>query len=108
MNRILKFIERSMDDDSFNEEDFNARYFDVSENRFARLLKMLTDAGYITGVEIRDNGEPEEFEKKNYRRFQIFIYEDVSITIKGMEFLTRNSALANIYKTAKSVADLIP
>ena len=107
MNRILKYIERGMDADVFDEKSFTAENFNISENRFARLLSMLLEEEYITGIEIIDKGEPEPFEKKNYKRFEVLIQDDISITIKGLRFLAENSALANIYRTAKSVKDLI-
>ncbi|MBQ5998042.1 MAG: hypothetical protein IJJ70_07715 [Treponema sp.] len=107
MNRILKCIERGMDADVFDKKSFTAENFNISENRFARLLSMLLEEEYITGIEIIDKGEPEPFEKKNYERYEVLIQDDISITIKGLRFLAENSALANIYRTAKSVKDLI-
>ena len=108
MNKILKYIERNMDNNVFNEKDFNAKSFNISENRFARLLLMLLEEEYIKGIEVLDNGEKDVFDDKNYKRFKILINDDICITIKGLRFLAENSALANIYKTAKSIKDIIP
>ena len=106
INKILKYIERSLDDDIFNTDSFNAQYFELSENRFARYLKMLLDADFINGVTVIDNGEPEEFEKKNYKRFKILV-EEPTITFKGMQFLAENTLLIKSYKAIKEIKGFV-
>ena len=54
MNRILKVLERSMDDSEFDLDNFTAEKFGISDNKFARILKMLVDDGYIEGVKVID------------------------------------------------------
>ena len=43
MNKILKYIDKQQDDDVFDVKEFTAKQFELSENRFARLLAMLKD-----------------------------------------------------------------
>lgn len=107
MNKILKVIERSMDDDTFDLSLFNAKAFSISENRFARMLKMLSDSGYIEGIKVEDFGEPDACDSADYKRFRMII-GNISITIKGLQFLAENSTLASLYKTVKNVKDLLP
>lgn len=59
---------------------------------------MMVDAGYIKGVFVRSDltGETE------------IEAEDVRITLKGLEYLTENSIMQRIYKTAKGIKDIAP
>nr|DAQ70706.1 MAG TPA: YjcQ protein [Caudoviricetes sp.] len=34
--------------------------------------------------------------------------EDIRITLKGLEYLSENSIMQKMYKTAKGITDLIP
>ena len=107
MNRILKVLERSMDDSEFDLDNFTAEKFGISDNKFARILKMLVDDGYIEGVKVSDRGEPTPFDDADYDRFRVSV-GDIGITLKGLKYLAENTVLANVYRTAKSVKDLIP
>lgn len=107
MNRILKVLERSMDDSEFDLDNFTAEKFGISDNKFARILKMLVDDGYIEGVKVIDRGGPTPFDDADYDRFRVSV-GDIGITLKGLKYLAENTVLANVYRTAKSVKDLIP
>lgn len=107
MNRILKVLEHSMDDSSFNFDDFTAQKFGISDNKFARILKMLVEEGYIEGVKVIDRGEPTPFDGADYGRFKVSV-GDIGITLKGLQYLAENTVLANVYRTIKSVKDIIP
>ena len=107
MNSILKVLEHSMDDSSFNLDDFTAEKFGISDNKFARILKMLVEGGYIEGVKVIDRGEPTIFDGADYARFKVSI-GDIGITLKGLKYLAENTVLANMYRTIKSVKDIIP
>ena len=106
MNRILKVLERSMDDSEFDLDNFTAEKFGISDNKFARILKMLVDDGYIEGVKVIDREEPTPFDDADYDRFRVSV-GDIGITLKGLKYLAENTVLANVYRTAKSVKDLI-
>ena len=106
MNRILKVLERSMDDSEFDLDNFTAEKFGISDNKFARILKMLVDDGYIEGVKVIDRGEQTPFDGTDYDRFRVSV-GDIGITLKGLKYLAENTVLANVYRTVKSVKDLI-
>lgn len=108
MNRILKVIDLQMDSDVFDTKEFTAENFGITQNRFARILKMLSDAAYITGVEIIDHGEPDEFDSKPYERFKIVIADEISLSFKGMEFLAQNTVTARAFSLLKKVRDVTP
>jgi len=109
MHKIMKYIEKSMDDTVFNEKDFTAKNFNISENRFARLLDTLVESGYVTGIEIIDYNEPDpiQAQDKNYKRFDIKI-DNPEITVDGMRFMAENTMLMKTWTTIKSVKDLLP
>ena len=107
MNRILKYVEQSLDDDFFDAENFTPDNFSVSKNRFARLLKMLSDSGYVEGIEVVDRGEPDEFSPKNYERFKIILSDGVSVTVKGLQFLAENAAWVKMYRVAKEIRGFV-
>ena len=107
MNRILKVLEHSMDDSSFNLDDFTAKKFGISDNKFARILKLLVEDGYIEGVKVIDRGEPTAFDGADYNRFRVSV-GDICITLKGLKYLAENTVLASVYRTVKSVKDIIP
>ena len=106
VNTILRYIERQLDETVFNADGFTAKQFGITENRFARYLSMLAEAGYVTGISVTDNGEPTEFDGENYRRFDI-VADSPAITIKGMQFLVENTMLARMYRTAKNIKDIV-
>ena len=106
MNRILKELERSMDDSEFDLDNFTAEKFGISDNKFARILKMLVDDGYIEGIKVIDRGEPTPFDSADYDRFRVSV-GDIGITLKGLKYLAENTVLANVYRTVKSVKDII-
>ena len=106
VNTILRYIERQLDETVFNADDFTAKQFGITENRFARYLSMLAEAGYVTGISVTDNGEPTEFDGGNYRRFDI-VADSPATTMKGMQFLVENTMLARMYRTAKNIKDIV-
>ena len=92
--RILRLLEKSMDCEEFNTEAFTAKEFGLNEPHFARLLKMLVESGYISGVEVWNVRELE------YPRYKIVRPE---ITLKGLEYLNDNSLMKKAAELAKGV-----
>lgn len=99
--KILKFFEQQLNNSDFEEKYFTEKTFNISKQKFVNLLSLLLEDELISGIEIRD------FECEEDERFGI-ILDCPRITIKGLRFLAENSVLSKIYKTAKSVKDIIP
>jgi len=108
MYRILRYIDQQMDNEVFDTEHFTAEGLEMSEPRFAKILKSLADGGFIEGVEVRDYGEKDEFSPKNYRRYAVIVNDDVTLTFSGMQFMAEQTAFARAYKAAKGFRDLLP
>lgn len=106
MNQILKYFEKNLDNDVFETETFGENRFNISENRFARYLKMLLDSEYIEGLKVIDYGEPDFPNQENYHRFKI-VLDEPCITIRGLRFLAENTVLAKTYKVVKDIGGII-
>lgn len=96
--QILSALEKAMDLTEFDISQISAEHLNVSKQRWARYLEMMADAGYIKGVRVR---------KYIDGTFEVDA-EDIEITLKGLEYLTENSIMQKLYRTAKGVVDLIP
>lgn len=107
LNKILRYIERQLDNEDFDAGHFTAAEFSVSEERFARYLAMLSDSGYVTGIRVADNGERSPFDTGRFRRFDVTL-ESPSITVKGLQFLAENTVMAKMYAGVKGLRDLMP
>ena len=69
----------------------------ISETRRCKYLQMLVHAGYITGIQFR----------QNLAGGIDIIADNPLITIQGLEYLSENSIMQRIYKTVKGIADVI-
>lgn len=109
MNKILRYVERSLDDETFDGDGFTAEAFGISFLRFARLLEMLLAEGYLTGIEVVRNRGRDEFDEDDVDLppYDIRLH-DPAITIPGMKFLAENSVWAKALKTVKDARELMP
>lgn len=95
--KILSAFERSLDIEAFDLGLISAEKLGISKTRLYKYLEMLVEAEYIGGIEI-----------------EIDITDTISInadnphiTLKGLEYLSENSIMQRIYKTAKGIKDLV-
>lgn len=96
--KILSALEKSMDLEQCNTKVISPEILNISRERWNKYIEMLLDAGYIKGVNI---------EKYMTGETEIDI-EGIQITLKGLEYLSENSIMQRMYKTAKGIADLMP
>lgn len=69
----------------------------ISHERWARYIEMMCDVGYIKGIRVfKDALDEIEVEDNGIR-----------ITLKGLEYLSENTIMQRMYKTAKEIKDLI-
>lgn len=95
--RILKALEAGLDIDDPTDAPYSAKVLGISENRRNKIISMMQDEGYVSGVE------------------RIFYYDatevvdtsNMTITIKGLEYLHDNSTMQKIARTAKGIVDVI-
>lgn len=96
--KILSTLEKSMDLEQCNSDSISPNVLKISKERWNKYIEMLLDAAYIKGVRIRKfiTGETD------------IDVEDIRITLKGLEYLSENSIMQKMYKTAKGITDLSP
>ena len=98
---LLNRLEKGLDHEDFDaEKEISPEALKITESRWSAYIKMLNDAGYISGVRIDDyiNGE-----------IDIDISE-ISLTLHGLQYLAENTMMVrmwNAFKTVKEVKDTI-
>ena len=95
--KILKTLEAALDYPDFDFTDISHTSLEVSKQRYDAYIEMLSDAGYIKGVKIREDVGGE-------RKIDI---SRIAITLKGLEYLSENSIMQRMYKAAKGIRDII-
>ena len=96
--KILSILEKSMDLEQCDPESISAETLKISQERWNKYIEMLSDAGYIKGVQM----------KKFITGVTSFDTENISITLKGLEYLSGNTIMQRMYKVAKGITDLVP
>lgn len=96
--KILKTLERAMDIEDFDFQSIQAKALGISDQRWAHIIEMLIDEGYIKGVSITRDMTGNTLTSFSYPR----------ITLKGLEYLSENAVMKRMYKAAKGLVDLIP
>lgn len=81
VHKILKFYDDNMDADEIDFSQLSAKALKISENRFVRIMIMLSESGYIDGIEVREN---------NDSTVDVII-EDSSITLDGLKYYAENA-----------------
>ena len=92
--KILAALKASIDYSEFDSRLISAERLNVFEPRRRELLRMLSQAGYITGVALAGDV------MMSIRR--------VRLTLRGLEYLEENSLMKRAYRAAKGIKDLIP
>ncbi len=97
--RILITLKKAMDLEEFDKSAISCESLEISKPKWSRIIMMLCDSGYITGVEIWNSYE------SSYPQVCLTRPE---ITLKGLEYLEENSTMQRLYKAAKGVKEIIP
>lgn len=91
--KILKHLEKSLDFEEPDHTPIEAESLKITEPKWARLMKMLVDEGYIKGVLI-----------VNYPLVKLV---NPTITLKGIEYLKENSLMKKASDLAKGIAEIL-
>lgn len=95
--KILKTLEKAMDYPEFDISQISCEKLEISKERWAKYLEMMTDVGYIKGLNIYEDITGETVVENN----------GIRITLKGLEYLSENVIMQRMYKTAVGIKDLI-
>lgn len=96
IRKILEALEKAMDNSSFSISDISADELGVSEERWGRYIEMMNDTGLIKGVRVFTNAFGELRVED----------EGIKITLKGLEYLTYNSAFQRAFRKIKDGSEL--
>ena len=97
--KILTALERAMDYPEFDAvQQIGQDALGVIPERWGRYIEMMVDVGYIKGASISRDilGETHVNVK------------DARITLKGLEYLQKNSIMRRLYQAAKGVKEITP
>ena len=97
--KILKVLEAAMDCDEPDLSGISPQMLKISEQKLERILIMLADEGYITGVKT--------VQTLGSSRRHIGSYSP-EITLKGLEYLSDNTFMKKAARVAKGIADMVP
>ena len=92
--KILCHLEQSMDYSEFDNDAFTAMRYKITEERWHKILKMLTVNGYIEGVAIHQSADGDIVVSGGHPE----------ITLTGLEYLQENSLMQKAAKLAKGIA----
>lgn len=95
--RILKYIEACMEYEQFDDDNFTASHFGVSDALFLNILQALLEAGYISGIKIVTDKFGSDIALINPH-----------LTLAGMEYLADNSMMKKAYRLLKGIKDITP
>lgn len=95
--KILRALEKAMDFSEFDISQIDHNALKISEERWARYIEMMCDTGYIKGVRVYENVCGDTCVEDN----------GIQITLKGLEYLSENTIMQRLYRTAKGIKELI-
>lgn len=87
-----------MDLEQCNLDSISPERFKIPREHWNKYLEMLLDAGYIKGVRLQ----------KYVTGKTAVDAEDIRITSKGLEYLSENSIMQKMHKTAEGITVLVP
>lgn len=96
--RILWYLEKAMDYDEADIDFISASKLGITEQRWAAIMQMLVNEGYITGIGVKRSADGEVS----------LPVSDVRITMKGLEYLQENSLMQKAANLAKGIAEIMP
>lgn len=96
--KILKIMEAAMDLEEFDTKTISKEVLNLTEARWCRIIAMLVNEGYITGVEVWNSFDC------GYPKVALSRPE---ITIKGLEYLEQNSLMKRAAEMAKGIKEIV-
>ena len=95
--RILQILKKAMDVEEFEKELISSEAIKVNYAKWCRLMAMLANNGYVSGVSVWNSLDCQ------YPKIELVRPE---ITLKGLEYLEENSMMKKVSKVAKGVIDV--
>lgn len=96
--RILKILEKSMGLEEFDKDQLSAEALKLDTPYWARIMTLLVNEGYITGVYTAT------YLNSTFPQVSLIRPE---ITLKGLEYLNENNMMKKAARNAKGIIELI-
>ena len=97
--KILHELEKGLDVADFDpSEALTPALLKMTRARFNAYLEMLAEAGYIKGIEIRENIDG----------LQDFDISGAHITLSGLQYLAENAMMVRAYKVFREARGFLP
>lgn len=96
--RILRYLEKAMDYDEPDIDQFSAQALGLSEQRRASIMRMLSVEGYVDGLSVKQSADGS----------LVLSFSTPRITLKGLEYLQESSLMQKAARLAKGIAEIIP
>lgn len=90
--RILKNLEKAMELEEFDKNSISAESLGIPFPLWCRIMKMIVDSGYVTGVDV--------YPKATLVRPEI--------TLKGLEYLNENAIMKKVANFFKGIKESVP
>ena len=94
---ILQILKKAMDVEEFEKELISSEALKVNYPKWCRLMAMLANNGYVSGVSVWNSLDCQ------YPKIELVRPE---ITLKGLEYLEENSMMKKVSIVAKGVIDV--
>lgn len=96
--RILKILQKSMDLEEFDNASLSASRLGLSEPKWCRIMTMLADEGYVSGIEAWQTID---------QTYPSVLLTRPEITLKGLEYLESNGLMRKAAEIARGVMDIV-
>ncbi len=97
--KILRILQKGMDCEEFDKDTLSPESLKLSVPKWSRIMAILSNEGYITGVQTWNAMDCE------YPRVMVSRPE---ITLKGLEYLEENALMKKAANLAKGIKDTLP
>lgn len=96
--KILSILKNAVGRSDFDTSKIKPQALKISEERWVQYIEMMSDARYIKGVEIH----------KNICNQVNIDISNISITLKGLEYLQQNTRLKRAVRILRGVKEIAP
>lgn len=98
--KILKELEKALDYDEFDVSRISHERLGITEQRWEKIMIMLTKSGYVEGI-VYDQCM-EDYGSK------LCLPMHPVITLKGLEYLADNTLMKKAANVAKGIKEVVP
>lgn len=97
--KLLHILEKNMDAEEFNIECISDEQLGVSRPAWCRIMKMIAEKGYVSGISIQYGLG------SDYPNIKLI---HPQLTLEGLEYLSENSTMKKEANLAKGIKEIIP